>query len=118
MIARSATRLLAAISVATLLLVVGCDDAQPPTNPGNTIPTGTTSASSQPSSPGNAGQNIGKAPRVSTPLDTSRFEQSPCGLLTDDQLSEFGGETGSVTRRVFPALVVSRSRLLASGHQM
>lgn len=94
MIGRSTTRLLAASSVATLVLVVGCDDTQPPTDPGNTIPTGTTSASSQPSTPGNAGQNIGKAPRVATPLDTSRFEQSPCGLLTDDQLSEFGGETG------------------------
>lgn len=82
-----------------LTLVAGCESDDPPSNPGGTLPPGTSAptTSAQPSTPapGSDGENIGTAPRVPKPLDTARFEQAPCGLLTETQLAEFGGGAGT-----------------------
>lgn len=83
------------LGVAVLAFIAGCDSDDPPSDPG-TVPTGETTASGGPSTPPSVeGQHIGKAPRVSSPLDVARFGQAPCDLLTDAQLADFGGETGT-----------------------
>lgn len=91
-------KLTLAATVLSFALLAACDDGGEQGLPGTDPPTNQapSSTSTGPATPppGSDGENIGKAPPLPKPLDTARFEKSPCELLTKEQLGEFGGATG------------------------
>jgi hypothetical protein len=78
---------LAAIAVAGLSLTA-CSGS----TPGNANPAPTTSPTGPSSGPSSSGSAV---PQVATPLDVTKFEQSPCGVLTSTQAAQIANLTTS-----------------------
>lgn len=69
------------------MLVAGCSGS----TPGTPFPTGGGAATTPPSSgvSGPPGTKVTTAPEVTTPLDTTKYQQNPCSVLNAAQLAEF-----------------------------